>query len=73
MKINKIEKKGFKTCEVAMFLTLPLDKTKMSMQALIPEVLKRGSKNFVKPRFEYKEDKEKLLELRKQLNYKVGE
>ena len=34
---------------------------------------KRGSKNFVKPRFEYKEDKEKLLELRKQLNYKVGE
>lgn len=46
MKINKIEKKGFKTCEVAMFLTLPLDKTKMSMQALIPEVLKRGSKNY---------------------------
>ena len=34
---------------------------------------KRGSKNFVKPRFEYKEYKEKLLELRKQLNYKVGE
>lgn len=34
---------------------------------------KRGSKNFVKPRFKYKEDKEKLLELRKQLNYKVGE
>ena len=34
---------------------------------------KRGSKNFVKPRFEYKEDKEKILELRKQLNYKVGE
>ena len=25
---------------------------------------KRGSKNFVKPRFEYKEDKEKLMELR---------
>ena len=25
----------------------------------------RGSKNFVKPRFEYKEDKEKLIELRK--------
>ena len=34
---------------------------------------KRGSNNFVKPRFEYKEDKEKLLELRKQINYKVGE
>ena len=34
---------------------------------------KRGSKNFVKPRFEYKEDKEKLLELRKELNYKVGD
>ena len=25
----------------------------------------RGSKNFVKPRFEYKEDKEKLMELRR--------
>ncbi len=31
---------------------------------------KRGSKNFVKPRFEYKEDKDKLNELRKKLNYK---
>ena len=29
---------------------------------------KRGSKNFVKPRFEYKEDKEKLLILREELN-----
>lgn len=29
---------------------------------------KRGSKNFVKPRFEYKEDKEKLIELRNLLN-----
>ncbi len=34
---------------------------------------KRGSKNFVKPRAEYKEDREKLLELRKQLNYKQHE
>ena len=33
----------------------------------------RGSKNFVKERFLYQEDKEKLLELRKRLNYKVGE
>ena len=31
---------------------------------------KRGSKNFVKPRFEYKEDKEKVLQLRKKLNTK---
>ena len=31
---------------------------------------KRGSKNFVKPRFEYKEDKEKILELREKLNFK---
>jgi len=31
---------------------------------------KRGSKNFVKPRFEYVEDKEKLNTLRKKLNYK---
>ena len=31
---------------------------------------KRGSKNFVKPRFEYKEDVNKILELRKYLNYK---
>ena len=29
---------------------------------------KRGSKNFVKPRFDYKEDKEKVLVLRKKLN-----
>ena len=29
---------------------------------------KRGSKNFVKPRFEYKENKEKLLTLRKYLS-----
>ena len=33
---------------------------------------KRGSKNFVKPRFDYVEDKEKLVKLRKELNYKVG-
>lgn len=32
---------------------------------------KRGSKNFVKPRFEYKEDKEKLLILRNLMN--IGE
>ena len=31
---------------------------------------KRGSKNFVKPRFEYVEDKEKLELLRSKLNYK---
>ena len=30
---------------------------------------KRGSKNFVKPRFEYKEDVEKIKELRDKLNY----
>lgn len=29
---------------------------------------KRGSKNFVKPRFDYKKDKEKVLILRKKLN-----
>ncbi len=34
---------------------------------------KRGSKNFVKPRFEYKEDKEKIKELRNKINNKVGE
>ena len=33
---------------------------------------KRGSKNFVKPRFDYVEDKEKLEALRANLNYKVG-
>ena len=31
---------------------------------------KRGSKIFVKPRFEYVEDKKKIIELRKELNYK---
>lgn len=37
---------------------------------LIPRYLseKRGSKNFVKPRFEYKEDKERLSKLRKLMN-----
>ena len=29
---------------------------------------KRGSENFVKPRFDYKEDKEKVLQLRNKLN-----
>lgn len=28
---------------------------------------KRGSKNFVKPRFQYKEDKEKLIKLRERM------
>lgn len=31
---------------------------------------KRGSKNFVKPRFEYVEDKEKIVLLREKLGYK---
>ena len=37
---------------------------------LIPryENEKRGSKNFVKPRMEYQEDKEKVKELRKRVN-----
>lgn len=30
---------------------------------------KRGSRNFVKPRFEYKEDKEKVLLLREKMNF----
>lgn len=35
---------------------------------------KRGVKNFVKPRFEYKEDGKKLLELRNKLkNFKVSD
>ena len=46
MRINKIEKQGFKTCEIALFLTVPLDKTKLSMQALITEVLQRGTKKY---------------------------
>ena len=39
---------------------------------LIPryEYEKRGSKNFVKPRMEYKEDKEKIELLRERLGYK---
>ena len=31
---------------------------------------KRGSKNFVKPRFDYVEDKEKIEEIRKRINEK---
>ena len=46
MRINKIEKQGFKTCEISLFLTVPLDKTKLSMQALIAEVLQRGTKKY---------------------------
>lgn len=34
---------------------------------------KRGSKNFVKPRTEYVEDKEKIKSLRRALNYKTNE
>lgn len=30
---------------------------------------KRGSKNFVKPRFEYKENKEKIIQLRNRINF----
>lgn len=30
---------------------------------------KRGSKNFVKPRFEYKEDKQKLTQLRNKMKF----
>ena len=29
---------------------------------------KRGSKNFVKPRFEYRENKEKIIQLRNRIN-----
>jgi len=29
---------------------------------------KRGSKNFVKPRFEYRENREKLIQLRNRIN-----
>ena len=41
---------------------------------LIPRYFfeKRGSNNFVKPRYEYKENKNKLAELRNRLNYKAG-
>jgi histidine triad (HIT) family protein len=33
---------------------------------------KRGSKNFIKPRFEYVEDKEKINKLREKLNYNIS-
>jgi len=32
---------------------------------------KRGSRNFVKPRFKYDDDKEKIKKLREELNYKT--
>ena len=41
-----MRKQGFKTCEIALFLTVPLEKEKLSMQALIPEVLQRGTKKY---------------------------
>ncbi len=43
MEITKIESKTFKTNEIAIFLTVPLTKSTITMNALIPAVLRRGS------------------------------
>ena len=46
MKINKIKSKKFVTNAIAIYLTTKLDKETITMNALIPEILKRGTENY---------------------------
>lgn len=46
MNIKRFESKKFKTNEIALFLTLPLNKETSTKNALIPMILRRGSKNY---------------------------
>ena len=46
MEINKIKSKKFVTNAIAIYLTTKLDKETITMNALIPEVLKRGTENY---------------------------
>lgn len=44
--ITKINSNKFKTNEIGVFLTLPLDRKTITKNALIPQVLKRGTNNY---------------------------
>ena len=46
MEINKIKSRKFVTNAIAIYLTTKLDKETITMNALIPEILKRGSENY---------------------------
>ena len=46
MNINKIKSNKFVTNAIAIYLTTKLDKETITMNALIPEVLKRGTENY---------------------------
>ena len=46
MEINKTKSKKFVTNAIAIYLTTKLDKETITMNALIPEVLKRGTENY---------------------------
>lgn len=46
MNIKRFENDKFKTNEIALFLTMPLRKETITMNALIPMILRRGSKNY---------------------------
>lgn len=44
--ITKINSNKFKTNEIGVFLTLPLDKKTITKNALIPQILRRGTNNY---------------------------
>ena len=46
MNIKRFENNKFKTNEIALFLTMPMKKETVTMNALIPMILRRGSKNY---------------------------
>ena len=44
--ITRINSNKFKTNEIGIFLTLPLNKKTITMNALIPQVLRRGTNTY---------------------------
>ena len=46
MKVNRIATNKFKTNEIAIFLSMPLERENITKNALLPKVLMRGSENF---------------------------
>ena len=47
MKIKRIKNNKFKTNELALFLTLPLQRDTITMNALLPAVLRRGTQKYI--------------------------
>ena len=46
MKIKRMKNNKFKTNEIAIFLTIPLQKNTITMNALLPAVLRRGTQKY---------------------------